>query len=261
MSVIPSIMPGADAFLLDGNRTGVLLLHGITASPDEVRWLGEHLHSQWITVYGVRATGHGTDYKHLSRIRWEDWYLSALDGLHLLRQRCDKVVVGGMSMGGLLALLLSIEEPVDGVVIMATPLILPRENKMKQARWLKYFRRFLHMPDRSGFPSRLLRIQEQRGESVVGRVRYDIWATQAIGELYKLMNIVRDRLPEVTAPCLAIYSENDPTVPLDNVSFAQDRLIQTTVETLILKNSGHILTQDEDHQEVFDRVSRFVKAI
>jgi esterase/lipase len=114
------------------------------------------------------------------------------------------------------------------------------------------------MPDRSGFPARLTQLKQQRGEAITGRVRYDIWATRSIEELYKLMLVVRGRLDQVTAPCLLIYSQNDPTVPIDNLEFAQKHLTHTQVETHSLTNSGHIITQDEEHEELFERVARFI---
>lgn len=236
----------------------MLLMHGVTASPHEVRWLGEHLRDQGLTVYGARAAGHGTDYHDLRRMHWEDWYLSGLDGYHLLRERCERVVVGGLSMGGLLALLMASEVEVAGVIAMAAPLELSSERQARIARWYKHIRRFLHMPDTSGFPDRLLEIQAQDGKPVIGRVRYDIWATQAIVELYELMAMVRERLHQVTAPALLIYSEGDKTVPIDNMTYAREHLGSQSIESVTLQQSGHILTQDHDRDEVFERAARFV---
>lgn len=255
---IPSIMPGAEPFFFRGADTGVLLMHGISASPHEVRWLGEYLREQGLTVYGVRAAGHGADFRDLSRMYWEDWYLSGLDGYHLLRTHCERVVVAGMSMGGLLALLMASELETAGVVAMAAPLRLPTERQMRRARWYKRLRRFLYMPDRSSFPQRILEHQAEDGKPVIGRVRYDMWATQAIEELYEVMTVVREHLDRVTVPVLLIYSQSDPTVPFGNMDYLQARLGSRHIETMTLQQSGHILTQDQERKAVFERVAQFV---
>ena len=255
---IPQIMPGADVFYLPGSKTGVLVLHGIAASPHEVHWLGEYLHQRGLTVFGPRIVGHGANYRDLSRMRWQDWYLSALDGYKLLHATCDQVFLCGMSMGGLLSTLLALNYPVTGLILLATPFQLESENAMRMARYIRFFRRFLHMPDRSGFPDRLLEIQRSRGVPVIGRVRYDMWATQSVSELYRLMIFARQQLSELTLPTFLAYSEHDPTVPLSNLDYVRERISSAHVETLVVQEGGHILTQDHAHEKVFETVAKFI---
>lgn len=256
---IPHIMAGAEPFFYPGGGVGVLCLHGLTASPAEVRWLGEYLAGQGCAVYGARLAGHGTDYRDLRRTRWQDWYASALDGYHLLRGQCDQVVVAGLSMGGVLALLMGAALPVDGLVVMAAPVSTLLAKPMRRARWLRYIRPFLHWPDRSDFPQRLKAEQARRGEAAIGRVRYDDWATHGIAELYALMAAAEARLAQITAPVLLIYSEQDLTVPLGHRDFIAGALGSSVVETRTLAHSGHILPQDSERDEVFRLADDFIR--
>jgi carboxylesterase len=255
---IPKIMQGAEPFFYPGGRVGCLCLHGITASPAEVRWLGGDLATHGLTVYGPRLAGHGAEYRHLARLRWQDWYLSALDGYHMLRQQCDQIFVAGLSMGALLALTMASSQPVDGLVVMAAPLKLPSARSLAMARWIKLWRRYMYMPDTSDFPTRLTAEQERRREPVLGRVRYDWWATQALEELHALMTVTDQRLHQVTAPTLLIYSESDETVPLINQQYIHERLGSDTVECVTYQRSGHILAQDYDYQDVIERAAAFI---
>ncbi len=91
---------GGEPFLLQGGREGVLLVHGFTGFPRDMRPLGEHLNQQGLTALGVRLAGHGTHVDDLTRTHWRDWYRSVLDGYGLLRGLCSKVWVMGLSMGG-----------------------------------------------------------------------------------------------------------------------------------------------------------------
>src|SRR5438067_848466 len=101
------IMRGAEPFYYKGDRVGCLLIHGFTGTPNELRWLGEQLAGDGRTVLGVRLAGHGTSEADMNHTRWSDWYQSALDGYRQLRAECERVIVGGLSMRGMLSALLA----------------------------------------------------------------------------------------------------------------------------------------------------------
>lgn len=238
----------------------MLCLHGLSASPAEVAWLGQHLANQGHTVYGPRQAGHGTDVRFQQRARWEDWYLTALDGVHLLRAQCDRVFVAGLSMGGLVTLLLGATVPLDGLIVMAAPLDLPTlQNTLRYVRWIKHVRPFVYAGDTSDLPDHIRQEQRRRGEPLRGRVRYDTWATQAVEELGELMQAVDARLSFVTAPTLLIYSEGDRTVPIHNQALVAQRLGSATRDVHTLHDSGHILTQDRDRERVFALAANFIR--
>ncbi len=254
----PSIQPGAEPFFYRGGAVGCLCLHGFTASPSEVRWLGEHLAGKGLTVYGARMPGHGTHPQDMARQRWMDWYGATLDGYHLLKGQCEQIFVVGHSMGGMLALLLAAHMPVSGVVALATPVVF-RSFVMAQAHWLKWIRPFTDQTDRSHLPGIIREEQSRRGEAVVGRVRYDLWSTAAVGELYALAGVVYDHLPQVKAPLLLINSAADKTVKLENRDIIQARVKSKIIEPQTLQKSDHILPQDSEREVVFEWVSDFIQ--
>ena len=251
-------MPGAEPFFYRGGATGVLCIHGFTANPSEMRWLGQHLAVQGHTVYGVRLAGHGTHPHDLARTRWRDWYASAHDGLHLLRGACERVVVVGHSMGGLLALLLAAQcDGVDALSVLASPIRFPA--KLDHTRWLRYVHPFTDQPDTSPLQAIIREEQARRGEPVVGRVRYNQWSTFAVYELVELARQVDAFLPFVTQPLQLIYSRKDATVPLDHADHIARRVGSRHVERCTLEASGHILPQDCERETVFDQVAMFVQ--
>jgi carboxylesterase len=253
------IMSGAEPYFHRGGATGCLCLHGFTASPAEVLWFAKHLAGQGHTVYVPRLAGHGTSPQDLARTRWTDWYGGALDGYHLLRQQCDQIFVCGMSMGGLLALLLSADVPVTGVIAMATPVVtISGPQRIRLVQTLKFFLPYTDQSDQSDLPSRVRDEQIRRGESSVGRVRYDRWSTAAYEQLLRLRHTVVTRLPDVTAPLLLIFSEQDSLIGLDSETVIRQQVCSQTIETHVLKESGHILTQDVEHLKVFQLAADFI---
>ena len=106
------VMKGAEPYFFSGSegKMGILLVHGYSGSPAEVRELAERLNQdEGYTTLGVLLPGHGTDPHDLEKVKWEDWYVAVKAGVKKLKLTCPQVVVIGMSMGSLLTLLVSTE--------------------------------------------------------------------------------------------------------------------------------------------------------
>lgn len=94
------IVPGSEPFFFPAGPTGCLLLHGFTATPDEMRPLGEFLASKGYSVLGVRLAGHTTHPDDLKRTRKTDWLDNIEeDRLALLSNACSRRVLIGQSAG------------------------------------------------------------------------------------------------------------------------------------------------------------------
>jgi carboxylesterase len=253
------IMPGAEPYFARGGPTGVLLIHGFTASPHEVKWMGQYLAEQGHTVYAPRIAGHGTDYRDLARTTWQDWAASALDGYHILRAQCDRVFVGGLSMGGALALYTAAQVNVDGVIALAAPVLPFPGMSPDRLRIVKRLRPYTDQTDRSPFADYILAQQKKLGEPEIGRVRYGLWSTAGLEQLMRMIPQVNASLPEITASVLAIYSKADATVLMPNLDALKAELTGAArIEIHVLDQSSHILTQDTERETVFGLVAGFV---
>ena len=82
---------GNEEFFFQGGKQGIVLVHGYTGAPGEMRLLGEYLHQQGLTVLGVRLAGHGTTPQDLNETKWQDWYKAVSDGVYRLQAGCDRV--------------------------------------------------------------------------------------------------------------------------------------------------------------------------
>jgi carboxylesterase len=254
----PERLAGGEPFFYRGNEIGCLCIHGFGASPDEVRWYGEYLAEQGYTVYGVRLPAHGTDYQDMSRAHWSDWYNAVFDAYLVLRAQCEKVVVCGLSMGGLLSLLLSAWGDVDGVIVMGAPIELENMDVLSKAWLIKYPRPYIEAGDTSELPHIINEERARRGEPLRGRVRYDRWATNGVQQLHDLIVQTREVLTAVHAPVLVMYSVNDQTVPISNQQMLIDGLLNASITSHTYQVSGHILTQDVERQDVMSRSADWI---
>lgn len=257
---LPSILPGAEPVFFRGDATGCLCLHGFMASPSEVYWQAKYLAEQGYTVYAPRLPGHGGDHRTMARLRWQDWYNAALDGWHLLRGQCRQVFVIGHSMGGMLGLLLASSVAVDGLAVLAAPVIF-RHRLMANANWFKFLRPFTDQSDKTHLGQLVREEQIRRGEPLHGRVRYDIWSTGAVYQLYTLAGVVQEHLPQVTTPLMLIYSQGDQTVTLESRDSILARVGSQHIQQHILQRSDHILTMDVERETVFQLVADFVAGL
>ena len=110
-----------DPFLWEGGPTGVLLIHGYTATTAEVRPLARILHQQGYTVAGPLLPGHHTRPADANRYRWRDWVRAVEESYQQLTAHCQRVIIGGESMGALLALYLASEHPEAAAILAFAP--------------------------------------------------------------------------------------------------------------------------------------------
>lgn len=239
----PQLMPQAEPFFFRGREVGCLLIHGFTASPQEMLSLGQHLAGQGYTVFGPRLAHHGTSAEDMTRTHWRDWYFAALDGYHLLRQQCADVVVIGLSMGGSIALYLASVQPVTGVVTMEAPIHLT-DWRVNYARAIA--RVYPFIPKEGFDPEQKL------------NARYAVQPVHAIAELRDMLTELRPRLATITAPALIIHSLADEMIPLSNFDTIYREIGSAQKEKFILQNSGHLVTEDVEQAQLFARVSKFV---
>ena len=102
---VPSIKPlplDLNRFYFRGDSNGCLLIHGLTGTPGEMRYLGERLHAAGFTVSGIVLAGHRMTVEDLKAKKWQDWYQSVKEGYEELRVSEKPCRGAGLSLHWLL---------------------------------------------------------------------------------------------------------------------------------------------------------------
>ena len=252
------IIPTAEPFLFLGDRSkpACLLIHGFTGTPKEMRWMGEYLSQRGYTALGVRLAGHATTPEDMIASRWTDWTVSVEDAYALLHGLTEDIFFIGLSMGGILSLLMSTRLKVRGVIAISTLYKLPDDPRLRYIKWISRFMTF--MPKSKEAPGAGWFDQEAWKD----HVSYPQNPVLSIGELDKLLHEMRAALPNVNVPVLLIHSKNDKYVLPENIDLLEAALVNASDKTkLYINGSGHVVTRDAAREQVFESVVEFIQRI
>jgi carboxylesterase len=261
-------------FHMPGGRNGVLLIHGLTGTPTEMRFIAKGLNRNGFTVYGMQLAGHCGDEADLLATGRSDWYRSVVVAAEKLRSEVDRLFVAGLSMGSLLALKLAADRPdmVDGLGLYGTTFVydgwtIPWIGKLSFLLPLVVSLGFgRHQKFHECFPYGIKdeRIRQRiagsmlSGDSAAAGLPGNPWPSLA--EFYRLSWRVRRLLPEVRTPALVIHAKDDDVASLKNVRTVV-RGVSGPVETVLLENSYHMITVDQERNLVIERTTRFFNEV
>lgn len=257
-------------FELQGDRRGILLIHGLTGTPAEMLLLGKRLNRAGFTVHGVQLAGHCGDEADLLATGWHDWYASVEAAAVRLRGQVDHLFVAGLSMGALLALRLASERPdlVGGVGVLGATFRYDGWNMPKIARLafllplvkrlgLGRGRSFQEEPP-YGLRDERIRSQISQamlgGDSAAAGLPGNPW--DSLAELYALSADVRGRLSRVRCPCLVAHASEDDIAHVRN-AYVVVNAVNAPVELLLLRDSYHMITLDRERRLLADRLAAF----
>jgi carboxylesterase len=257
-------------YQLPGGRSGVLLIHGLTGTPTEMRFVAKGLNRNGFTVHAMQLAGHCGDEADLLKTGWRDWYRSVCQAADRLRGEVDQMFVAGLSMGSLLALKLAADRPdqVDGLGLYGTTFVydgwtIPLIGRLSFmlplvcSLGLGWNQRF-HECFPYGIKDERIRQRIANsmlsGDSAAAGLPGNPWPSLA--EFYRLSFLVRRQLSSIRTPCLVVHAVDDDVASLKNVRMVV-RGVQGPVETVLLEDSYHMITVDKERDKVIDRSTRF----
>lgn len=232
------------------NGFAVLLIHGLLASPAELRTYGEYLVQQGYTVMGVRLKGHGTSPYALRDQSREDWYGCVQRGVKILKAYSSRIFAVGFSTGGALALKLAAEQypEILGVTAISVPLkfvnaaymlvpLLHGTNKL--VGWVSAYEGVKPFID---------------NEPEHPNINYRNIPVRALYELRLLIAELDELLPKISLPTLILYGDQDPIVSPKSAPIIMERLGSKHKRIQAIKSQRHgiLMENIDDTWQVID---------
>lgn len=235
-------------------RLGVVLIHSYLAVPEEVKALALFLRRRGVWVYAPRLPGHGTSAEDLAARKHQEWRETVENGYVLLSALCDRVVVGGIAVGGNLALdLASRVESLAGVFAVCPPYGLGDYSSRFMPptdvwnRLLNKMKRETRQVDYLEFSADNLSINYPRNP-VAG-----------VKEVGDLLDSLEKSYSAIKQPALIIQADKNPVVDPRGSQQLFELLGARDKEYCVLDYDRHILVNGGGSGKVFRKIADFIE--
>ena len=284
-----------DLIFQNGSNALVYLIHGITGTPIEMRYLARGLARLGGDIYVTTLPGHCTSLRDLVSTNHQQWCAHVCKQLAYARERYEHVYVAGLSAGSLLALEAATIVTVDGVGVLSptffydgwnTPrshAILPLALKLVP----ECLQHLLFHVDGTPYGVKDSMIQAHirasytpasvfhewvglwwkgyRSETVgngtdpspAASKGYPLFPLRTLAEIDRLMNRVRGLLGKVSAPTLILQATDDDMTGPRNAQFVYDEIASMQKRIVLLDDSYHVITVDRQRQAVVNHLHEF----
>lgn len=265
-------------FLKGNNGSAVILVHGMTGSPQEMKFLAEFLNQKGYSVICPRLAYHGEPIEILKKAKWQEFYQSVRTPFLELSAQHKFVFAAGLSMGALLVLLLADEfgDKISAVSCLSPTLFYDGWN----TPWSKYLlplayitplKNFFYFKEEppygikneqlQRFMHRYYRNAKLHSIEHVADYGYPYFPVTLFYQLHLCVKHLTKRLPNIKIPVQLIQARNDDITSIKNSQFIYGRIKSDKKELVLLDNSYHVITIDQEREKVAEKVDAFFEKI
>ena len=256
-------------------RASVLLLHGLCSTPDELLPVDTALRAAGHDVQGLCVPGYSFEVG-VGKQRatpFSQWLQVVAQAAARLHEGGRPVVLVGLSAGASLALgaaMLGVA-PIDGLVLMSTTLqfdgwSVPRHHVLMPLALYTPLGRFWQYRERPPYGVKNPRVRRWIERELAAR-QVSCAGAAVIGvdhlrEHDRLRRHVRRSLAIFDCPpVLALHARDDELASLANVELLQQGLRARSFRAVVLPDSHHMITIDNDRQQVVRETVQFVESL
>ncbi|WP_207866713.1 MULTISPECIES: alpha/beta fold hydrolase [Pseudomonas] len=260
---------GDAGFVLGTGEVAVLLIHGLTGTPTELRRVAVGLAKAGCTVYVPTLAGHCGGNADLQATGWRDWYEGVRKTFVGIRRQHSKVFVGGLSMGAVMSMYVASEHPgqVAGLLMYSTTLKYDGWSINKLAFLTPLLMKIpfgVHICKFEEKPP--YGIKNERLRAIVERQMKEGHSSEAglltmegvtVRELHRMNAVVRKRMPSITVPALVLHSIEDDITSRWNADYVERKLGGEVVK-ILLDDCYHMITVDLQYRRVVELSVQFI---
>lgn len=249
------VLPGAEPYSHDGGPWGALVLHGFTGCPQSMRPLAQAFAAKSFTVDLPRLPGHGTTVEDMARTGWQDWTAMAEAAYLSLASKCERVVVSGLSMGGALTVWLARRHSeIAGIAVINAGVAPPEPGQIAALQ-----RQLAAQRLEEGVAT-IPGVGGDIKKPGANEMAYDLVPLSCLLSLFEGLTDLAGGLGEVRCPTLVLNSPEDHVVdPAQSDRIAAE--VAGTVERVVLDNSYHVATLDNDAELIEESVVAFAQKV
>jgi carboxylesterase len=255
-------------FFFEGSREkGVLLIHGLTGAPVEMRFVGKMLNRHGFTVYAPRLAGHCQDIEALEATKYEDWIDSLRQPLDQLKSEVRKVYTAGICVGGAIGLMLAHQErgKIEKSVIYSPTLHYDGWNQrmwerigahlINPLRWVSALHH-ISFAERAPFGIKDERMRRFLLEGANMKGILPVFPVGALYQNFRLNRALKASLPDMTVPTLLLHAREDDVSHPRNAEKIK-RLHGGQCDLQYLEDSYHMIHVDRERDRVAEMTAAF----
>ena len=260
-------------YRVESSSATVLLIHGLTGTPNEMKGLANFFFRRGYSVLCPRLAHHGEPLHILKRAKWQEFYHSVKEAL--LKIPADqKVFVAGLSMGALLALLLAEEFPerISGVTGLSPTLFydgwnIPWSHCLLPLAYYTPIRYFAYFKEEPPYGIKNERIRSKVHEyyknasfddvSEVAQYGYPYFPVTLLCELRLLIKNLMKKMSRIRVPVQLVQASEDDMTSVRNSQYIYDHIASTQKEIALLHDSYHVITADQERRTVAQKMNEF----
>ena len=246
-----------------------MLLHGLLSTPREFGLIALPLRNRGIELITPHLDGYSLA-AGSARTTWRQWLAAAAAAIAQAAP-ARPVVLGGLCAGGLLAAALALDAPqwVAGLVLMSPTFDFDGwgQTRWRHLRRLGYalgLDRWIHVAERDPYGVKnekirawVARDMSARSGSAAGPAKLPLWA---IREVDRLKDHVAAGLHRLTPRTLMLHARDDEVCTLASAQRSMQALAAADKRLVVLEDSYHMITIDNDRHRVTDELQRFTAA-
>jgi carboxylesterase len=247
-----------------------LLIHGLSGNPLEMQYLAKRLRQAGYATFVPHFKGYGFGGRSdpFATGTWRQWRAQVLDHFDELARKYRSVSVSGLCIGAVLALDLAAERPgrVTALSLLATTLaydgwsipwyyfLAPLAYHTPLRYRYSYRERHPYGVKNESLRKWIAREMSEKTTSIAGASSLPM---TAVYEAKQLIRHVRGALSSVTAPALVVHAKEDDVASLKSAEFVLENIGTDDVDFVLLRDSYHIVTLDNEKELVANETIRF----
>ncbi|MHB8837354.1 MAG: alpha/beta hydrolase [Gemmatimonadaceae bacterium] len=248
------IIAGAEGFTLTGSTNrAIVLLHGYNDSPQTMRSPAAAMHAAGWSVYAPLLPGHGRSLPEFAASSAEAWIATGRETVREALKRHPQVAVGGLSLGGAIAMLMAAEEPSVRAAVLFSPFLVHSWRLGAiAALWplVNLGAKYLG----GGGAVRSIRDPEARAAIIA----YGCSPPRLMREVQRVTHRAYHALPQVHQPVWIAQSRDDYRISAEQAQRAFDQLGSGDKRLHWTTGNGHVITVDYGHEKLSAEAVRWL---